>query len=159
MLKMLQKEQQKILIVTGNSNYKAHSERVEGFRSVIRSAKKPPSISGVIETKNNPSLTRKLVSEALENDKYVDAIYVASADVEEFTRLLEEMDKKHRVVVNDLYPCVERALKNETIDFTLCNNPYIREEAKYYMYTITIKPAYTLSTFITYWKHIKAIFR
>lgn len=123
MLKILQKEQQKILIVTGNSNYKAHSERVEGFRSVIRSAKKPPSISGVIETKNNPSLTRKLVSEALENDKYVDAIYVASADVEEFTRLLEEMDKKYRVVVNDLYPCVERALKDETIDFTILQDP------------------------------------
>ena len=124
MLKTLPKEQQKILIVTGNSNYKAHSDRVDGFQSVISSSKKQPIISQVIETKNNPRLTRELVGEALENDKDINAIYVASAHVEEFTQLLEEREKKYRVVINDLSPCIERALRNETIDFTILQDPH-----------------------------------
>ena len=124
MLKMLQKEQQKILIVTGNSKYKAHKERVSGFTSTVLKSKKDIIISDVIETNDERLLTRTLVSEALRKDETIDGIYAASGHVEEFLNLLEEKGKKYHVVVNDLYPCVETALKNETLDFTILQDPF-----------------------------------
>lgn len=124
MLKTLQKEQEKVLIITGNSKYKAHRERVKGFTDVLSESDKRITVSDILETNSDPLITRNLVNKALKNNSTIAGIYMAAGDVEEFTKILEENNKKYRVVINDLFPCVERALKNETFDFTILQDPF-----------------------------------
>ena len=49
--------------------------------------------------------------------------------------------------------------KNNNIDFNICKNPYIREEAKYFMYSFIIMKNATLYTLSQYWRNFKTIFR
>ena len=124
MLKMLHGDYERILIVTGNNKYKAHRERVQGFADVIKESGRNVEITDVVETNDESGLTRSLVKKVLSRDKELNGIYMASGHVEALSQLLCEYDKKFKVIVNDLYPAVETALKKGIFDFTIFQNPF-----------------------------------
>ena len=124
MVRMLRDDGGRVLIVTGNSKYKAHRERVEGFADVVRNSAVRIEIADVIETDDDCALTYERVTAALKADRDIDGIYVASANIVAFERVIEELGGRYRVVVNDLHPAIERALRNGSFDFTIFQNPF-----------------------------------
>lgn len=47
----------------------------------------------------------------------------------------------------------------DSIDFTICHNPYIREEIKFYIYDLIENRKINLYTLSSYWKYIRALIR
>jgi len=124
MLKLMSGKAGKLLIVTGNSKYKAHRERVEGFCEVVEGSGLKSCIAGIVETNDKGDLTRDLVGKALDEDPEIAGIYLASGHVSAFAELLRARNQKYNVIINDLYPVVEKALKDNIIDFTIFQNPF-----------------------------------
>lgn len=123
MLKLTKANDEKLLIVTGNNSYKAHRERVSGFCDIINESGKNLNVADIIETNDDYELTLKLVSEALDKDEKISGIYMAAGNGEALAKLLSGR-KKYNVVVNDLYPAAENALKKGIFDFTILQNPF-----------------------------------
>lgn len=55
--------------------------------------------------------------------------------------------------------CSKVFSNTDDINWTLCSNPYIREEIKYYCYLLIEKRKVNLYSFATYFSHIKALIR
>ncbi len=125
MLKLTKTSGEKLLIVTGSNCYKAHRERVQGFCDVISESEKALQITDIIETNDDHELTLKLVGEALDHDSDISGIYMAAGNGSALAKLLMNR-KKYNVVVNDLYPAAEDALRNGIFDFTILQNPFMQ---------------------------------
>ncbi|MBR2460140.1 MAG: LacI family DNA-binding transcriptional regulator [Clostridia bacterium] len=124
MLKMLRDDTGRILIVSGNSKYKAHRERVSGFTDALKASGRDITVSEVVETDDDKALTYSRVMDALKKHPDTDGIYVASASAEAFYSVLCELGKRYRVVVNDLLPSVREGLMDGTFDFSIFQNPF-----------------------------------
>ena len=124
MLKMLHGEGGRVLILTGSNKYKAHRERAEGFGDVMADSGRSIELITAPETEDDRELTRIRLLDALEADKSIDGIYMASGHVEELAKVLSSLGRKYRVVVNDLYPSVAEALCGGVIDFTILQDPF-----------------------------------
>jgi len=124
MRKLLHGDEKRILIVTGSDRFRAHRERVAGFRDVILSSAHTVEIADVVETDDDPVLTYDRITAALSADPTIDAIYIASANMQTAMQALTAQTHKYRVVVNDLLPEIKEALRQDIVDFTIFQNPF-----------------------------------
>lgn len=112
--------QANLLVVIGNMNYKAHRQRARGFTDTIH---KDANVVAVIETEDKYELTYERVRNVLTSGLKIDGIYMATGHIGALLDLVKNIDRKYRLIVNDMYPEVQEALKKDIIDFTIFQNP------------------------------------
>ncbi|MDO4271198.1 MAG: LacI family DNA-binding transcriptional regulator [Eubacteriales bacterium] len=110
-----------VLVVTGNLRMEAHKGRVDGFCRRLRELGFDGDAYRIVETNEMPELTSDLVARALEEDRRMRAVYMATQPVSgciEGIRRARLRAAPH-VICNDLTPTAKRYLSEGLVDFVV----------------------------------------
>ena len=124
MLKLLRKEHAKVLVITGSQRFQAHKARTDGFSDVISGMGRNVEIVDILETNDERGRTYDVLKRVLSSHPDIEGIYIASGHIEGAVQAIREMRRKYSVIVNDLSPAIENALRDNLFDFTIYQNPY-----------------------------------
>ncbi len=110
-----------VLVVCGNREFRAHSQRVEGFLNRMHELGDPAREVRVVECIERYDLTYDSVLDALRRDKRLRAIYMANESVPACMEALAHCRTEHRVhvICNDLTPAARQHLAEGRIDFVI----------------------------------------
>lgn len=119
---------EKILIVTGNLEFDAHKRRVDGFCSRMTEAGISESHYRIIEGYLDYEITFNRVSSAIQEDREIKGIYMATESVQACADAIERADLpyKIKVVCHDVSPSTAALLKKDIVDFAIEQNMYIQ---------------------------------
>ena len=111
----------RILAAVGNLEFDGHRSRLEGFTERIREVGFKDSQITVIETYNDYQVTYRKVSQALQEQKNIKAVYMANRSVAACTKAVEAAGRKGEihVVCHDISEHTQTLLKSGDIDFSI----------------------------------------
>ena len=124
LLKMLQGNGKRILVVTGSRRYLAHRERERGFADALAASDRNIETVATVETEDDATQTYDRVRDALTKYGNIDGIYMASGDAEALAKAIRDDGGNYRTVTNDLLHATEKALRAGIFDFTILQSPF-----------------------------------
>lgn len=120
------KEQDEVLVVVGNLEIDGHRQRVQGFCDKCREVGISSYRITIIESFNEYLLTYEKVSEILEKQPRLSAIYMANENVVACTEAVAASERMDRIMIvgNDLTAETKRLLAEDRIDFIIKQDIY-----------------------------------
>lgn len=117
----------RVIVAAGSLDARDHSDRIKGFRAVLKRDFPNIEITSVIETMDQPRQMRELLSERLRNDDGNTAIYNVGAGNEGLVDAIRMngRDGLSVCVVHELSTCTRDALEDGTIDVAIDQRPEI----------------------------------
>ena len=118
----------KIVVVVTSLSFAVHRERLDGIKEYFRLKESGIKIfDEVVENYDSDEATYKKLKEILAQDKEITGIFFATGQgVLGYKRLIGEMDypNRIRVVASEILPGTKEMLKNGSVDFSICQQPY-----------------------------------
>lgn len=117
----------RVLIAAGSLDASDHLDRLEGFRSVIEQDFPNIDVLDVIETGDQPTLMRQLMTDAWDKHDQISAIYNVGAGNEGLIDMLRTVERRQPFccIVHELIEPTRRALEDGTIDVVIDQRPEI----------------------------------
>lgn len=113
-------------VVTGFSNAKSHSDRIDGFRDYIRDY---PSMrfSQIVENHDDDRESYEAVCRMLEEDPSIDSVFLAAGGVLGACRAIikqkQESGRHFHVISFDDVPSTRQLVRDKVIQATVCQQP------------------------------------
>ncbi|MGI6008113.1 MAG: LacI family DNA-binding transcriptional regulator [Ruminococcus sp.] len=110
-----------ILAAVGNLEFDGHRSRLNGFCDRSREVGFSDSQITVMETFNDYQITYRKITQALQEQQNIQAIYMANRSVAACTKAVEAAGRKGQihVVCHDISEHTQTLLKNGDIDFSI----------------------------------------
>lgn len=109
----------RILVITGNMEFRSHRVRIDGFLEHLKTLGFPSDSYDLQECYERYDLTYDAVSQALATQPNLHGIYMGTEDVKACIDALAKTRRRMTVVVNDLTPVAKHALKTGAVDFVV----------------------------------------
>lgn len=115
----------KVLVMTGNLKFHAHRTRVIAFAEGLAERNNGVVVAETLEGYDRYADTLELLDQALLRHPDAVGIYMATGTVKACLEAVAKhgLERKIRIVCNDLLPEIEQGLRERTIDFTIMQNP------------------------------------
>ena len=115
-----------ILIVAGNLEIDSHAQRVGGFRDKCLEFGIGENRLHIVQSFNEYVLTCERVSEQLERNERICAVYMANESIAACVEAVQRCARKNNVMIvgNDLTAVTRRLLKEDKIDFIIEQDLY-----------------------------------
>lgn len=122
--KYLTHEEDRVLVVLGNYEYRGHKERVDGFVQRFEELGIQSGRYTVSECYNKYSVTHKNIKVELEKDENIRFIYMANSSLPACVDVLEELGRvgKVRIVCHDITAYIGSLMRKGIVDFTIDQN-------------------------------------
>jgi LacI family transcriptional regulator len=113
-----------IVCITGPAVFKSLSDRLSGFRSLIKAECPDLSIAAVLHNENNSESAYQVTRDYLRSGKTADAFYMTSSGIDGMVRAIRQFGKPGtRVVCFDLIPTTRQLMLEGLIDFSILQEP------------------------------------
>ncbi|MCD8499261.1 MAG: substrate-binding domain-containing protein [Clostridiales bacterium] len=113
-----------IVCITGPAVFKSLSDRLTGFRSLIKAECPDLSIAAVLHNENNSESAYQVTRDYLRSGKTADAFYMTSSGIDGMVRAIRQFGKPGtRVVCFDLIPSTRQLMLEDLIDFSILQEP------------------------------------
>ncbi|MCZ4061084.1 LacI family DNA-binding transcriptional regulator [Pantoea sp. LMR881] len=113
-----------IIMVSGRFDYRAHRQRIEGFRNVVERCAPQSQIREVLAGLDQRDTIRGLLEQALSGSQQIAGIYNTGVGNSEISDVL----KKHKLlghccyITHELYSVTRKLLEQDMVSFTLDQN-------------------------------------
>lgn len=126
LLKMLTRENGKILIITGYFSSFLNNSRVDGFVEELKKIAPKLEIAGVQGSFNDAKEVERIVENAMMNISGINGIFIVSGGQEGIEKAFCKLGIEQRpyVVLYDLIPENEKLLREDTADFLIDQNGF-----------------------------------
>lgn len=126
--KCFQNQQLKILIIVGYRNHIGHKRRVDGFIDELKTGKADFEIINIIEGHDKDIDTQQRAMEAFDKNPEINCVFMASGSGVSGMGAAVIADSKHKrfVIACDEVYTTRELVKNNIIDFVICQEPYMQ---------------------------------
>ncbi|OJF76682.1 MAG: transcriptional regulator [Treponema sp. CETP13] len=127
-LSLITKEPQKVLIITGSYHIRGHNERIQGFTERLKEKNIPFVKMQTVESFDDDTQAYEQTLETLKWNYTINCIFIAGAGVAGVCRAVSEcgLEKKIHIIVFDDIPISRKLLKENVIDFIICQQPFMQ---------------------------------
>jgi len=114
-------ENGEILAAVGNLEFNGHRTRLKGFQDRMAEIGFPEAQINIIETFNDYQLTYKKITNALNENPNIKAIYMANRSVSGCVKAIEDLGipGRLRIICHDISDRTKAYLQNDIIDFSI----------------------------------------
>lgn len=125
LLSLCSLEELNLLIVTGSLQVKGHNERIRGFSCTLKNKNVPYRLVDIFESLDNDEYAYETTLKILKEHPEINCVYITAAGVAGVCKAILEMglQRKLRVLSFDDIASTRQLLKNNVIDFTICQEP------------------------------------
>lgn len=113
-----------LYIITGSSNHKGHSQRVDGIKEVINKNYPHINLVGVSESNDDDETAYREMKSAYERHPEIDFVYITAGGVNGTLRAVREQKRSIRVCTFDDTEITRNALISGDVQATICQQPF-----------------------------------
>ncbi|MGN0457805.1 MAG: LacI family DNA-binding transcriptional regulator [Eubacterium sp.] len=113
-----------LYIITGSSQHKGHSQRVEGINQIIEKSYPSIKLIGVSESNDDDETAYNEMKNAFEKHPEIDFVYITAGGVNGTLRAVREQKHNVRVCTFDDTKTTRCALFSGDIQATICQQPF-----------------------------------
>ncbi len=121
---LLSAGQAKLYIITGSSQHKGHSQRVDGIRTVLKNEYPSIELVGISENHDDDDTAYRVMKSAFAEHPEINFVYITAGGVNGTLRAVREQMSSVRVCTFDDTAVTRDALRSGSVLATICQQPF-----------------------------------